>query len=70
MRHVLAGEPAREDIHGCHVRPVNLRDVAKVGDVRPVVREDARCGWVYLTVPDDLTADGGLNTKFETPLIA
>lgn len=40
--HVLAGESGRQDVDRLDRRPVDGRHVAMIGDVRPVVREDAR----------------------------
>ncbi|GAA5096707.1 hypothetical protein GCM10023319_56680 [Nocardia iowensis] len=48
---VLAREPADEDVDGFHVAPADLGDVAKVGYLRPVVREYPAGGGVVVAVP-------------------
>lgn len=55
-RERLARVPARENIHRLHGRPVDFRNVAQVGYVRPVMREDFRRRGIELRHPRPLHA--------------
>jgi len=63
---VLTGKTAYQDIHRLDISPVDLRDVAEVRSVWPVVGEDSVGVRVDLGVPDNLTADRGLDSLLET----
>jgi hypothetical protein len=51
VRQVLTRESARDDVDTRDAGPVDLRYVAEVRHVRPVVREDLRRGRVELGAP-------------------
>lgn len=55
-RDVLAGEPAAEPIGRRRVHPVDLSDVAKFQQVRPVAGEDVGDGGADLGEPDRFRA--------------
>ena len=56
-RHVLAGEPAAQDVDGRDFGPVDRGDVAEVGHAGPAVRQHLRCGFVDLAMPDGGAAE-------------
>ena len=58
----LARIPPGEDVDRLDGGEVHGRDVAVVGDVGPVVREDARRGLVELDEPCGLAAEDGLDS--------
>jgi hypothetical protein len=55
--HVLAREPATQDVDRLDLVPVDLGDVAVIRDGRPVVGEDLRRGVVDLAEPGRLGAE-------------
>jgi hypothetical protein len=68
--HVLAGEPTSEDVDRFDRRPVDLRDVAVVGDAGETVGEDLRRCRFELDMPRDFAADDGLDTQLEAAVAA
>lgn len=64
--HVLTGEPATEDVHRWHGVPVDGGDVAEVRGIGPVVREDARDGFVDLGEPDRSSVEDFLDGEIES----
>lgn len=62
---VLAGEPAANHVDRRDLPPVDLRDVAKVGDSGPVMREHAGRGGVELGEPGRASAEDVLDGEVE-----
>ena len=62
---VLAGEPAADHVDGLDLPPVDLGDVAEVGDAGPVMREDAGRGGVELGEPGRASAEDALDGEVE-----
>jgi hypothetical protein len=63
--HVLAGEPAGEDVHGFDLGPVDGGDVAEVGDVGVAVGEDPARPGVDLGHPCGAAAEDGLGAELK-----
>jgi hypothetical protein len=57
---VLAGRAPGDDVDGFDGRPVDLRDVAEVDGVGPVVRHDGGGAALDLGIPDELDLDAGV----------
>jgi hypothetical protein len=66
-RNVGAREPSADHIDGFHRAPVDLGDVAEVGDVRVAVGEHFGCGGVVFAVPDHFAAEHRFDSLVQHP---